>query len=230
MRTSQLTRLSALLATSALLGACSDLGPDASENVDVTMQQTDDALTQAADGWYASVAGGESSASAVDKDDVASLVVRVTEIQFLPKADEASANDDGVWISLQLAAPISFDLMALPTESESPLVIASGAVPVGDYGDVRLFVEQAIIIFTRQIDLGVAFSFETGVEYQVTIPSATETGLKTDAEFTVEADAQSNINAVNLLFSPGATFLNVTGTGTGEVILAPVIRARSQQS
>ncbi|MCH7473926.1 MAG: DUF4382 domain-containing protein, partial [Gemmatimonadetes bacterium] len=110
------------------------------------------------------------------------------------------------------------------------LVIASGAVPVGSYGDVRLFVDQATIRFKVAIDLGVAFSFAADTDYPVTIPSATETGLKTDAEFTVEADAQGDINDVNLLFNPGATFLNVTGTGTGEVILAPVIRARPQQS
>ncbi len=196
------------------------------ESVDVTMQHTDAILTQLVGGWYASVSGGEGSAVAIAKDTVASLKVRITDIQFLPKADEAQAANDGVWISLQLSAPVLLDLMALPTEGESPIVIASGTVPVGNYGDVRVFVDSAVIQFKGAIDLGVAFNFQGAPEeYQVGIPSVAETGIKTDAEFTVEADAAGDVNDVNLLFSPTATFLNVNATGEGQVILAPVIRS-----
>ena len=43
------------------------------------------------------------------------------------------------------------------------------------------------------------------------------------ATFTVEADAEGNVNDVNLLFSTGSTFPDVSATGSGRVMLAPVI-------
>ncbi|GBD33567.1 hypothetical protein HRbin33_02561 [bacterium HR33] len=203
------------------IGACD--GPQTMEQVKVTMQQTDAALTQSLSGWSARMAGSEGSAAAISKDTVSTLVVRITRIEFLPKEEEAREADPGAWIALDLTQPVIVDLMALPTEGSSPLVIASGTVPVGNYGDVRLFTDSAAIRFKGPIELGVAFKFEGNTTYQVTIPSVEQTGIKTDAEFTVEAETD-----VNLLFSPTATFLNVTGTGTGQVILAPVIRSRPQ--
>jgi hypothetical protein len=191
--------------------------------VAVTMQQTDATFSQSLSGWSSHLTGSEGSAAAIRKDTVSALVVRITRIEFLPKKDEARETDPGAWISLQLSQPVTIDLMALPTEGSSPLVIASGTVPVGNYGDVRFFTDSAAIRFKGPIELGVAYRYEGNTTYQVTIPSVAQTGIKTDAEFTVEGEAD-----VNLLFSPTATFLNVTATGTGSVILAPVIRSRRQ--
>lgn len=201
--------------------ACGLLDSSATGDVRVTMQQSDAALSPAMSGWFASVAGVDGAAAAISKDAVQSLTITVNEIQFLPKAAEAQAADEGVWISLVVDA--TFDLMALPTTDGSPLVIATGSLDVGNYGDVRLFVASAQIVFKQDVSLGVSLNTFTAGEpgYPVDIPSGPETGIKTDAEFTVEADTD-----VSLLFSPSATFLNVTGTGDGHVILAPVIRSK----
>lgn len=201
--------------------ACGLLDSSATEDVRVTMQQSDAALSPAMSGWFASVAGVDGAAAAISKDAVQSLTITVNEIQFLPKAAEAQAADEGVWISLVVDA--TFDLMALPTTDGSPLVIATGSLDVGNYGDVRLFVASAQIVFKQDVSLGVSLNTFTAGEpgYPVDLPSGPETGIKTDAEFTVEADTD-----VSLLFSPSATFLNVTGTGDGHVILAPVIRSK----
>jgi len=180
-------------------------------------------------GWFASVAGTEGSADVVNPDAVASLMVRITEIQFLPSEQEGNEENPGAWVSLGLASAVEVDLMALPTEGQPPLVIASGAAPSGNYANIRLFVDEATIRFATPITLGVAFSFDADVDYDVDIPSGAETGIKADAAFTVTADADGDINDVNLVFSPSSTFLNVTGTGTGEVILTPVIRGRPAQ-
>lgn len=217
-----------VLGLCAVVAAC-ELGSNV-EDFDVTMQQTDDVLTQAVGSWYASVTGGTSAAAAVDPDTVESLVVRVTEIQFLPAENEANEEDEGAWMSLGLDEPVLLNLVTLPTEGESPLVIASGAVDVGDYNNVRLFTDSAAIVFKGPIDLGAAFSYESGTVYQVTIPSGPETGLKTDVSFSVAEGEGGEPNAVNLLFSSTATFTNVTGTGTGAVILAPVIRGQGDGS
>ncbi|MBI2401337.1 MAG: DUF4382 domain-containing protein [Gemmatimonadetes bacterium] len=201
--------------------ACGLLDSSATGDVRVTMQQSDAALSPAMSGWFASVAGVDGAAAAISKDAVQSLTITVNEIQFLPKAAEAQAADEGVWISLVVDA--TFDLMALPTTDGSPLVIATGSLDVGNYGDVRLFVASAQIVFKQDVSLGVSLNTFTAGEpgYPVDLPSGPETGIKTDAEFTVEADTD-----VSLLFSPSATFLNVTGTGDGHVILAPVIRSK----
>lgn len=211
------------------LAACGDAGPGDVENIDIQMQRTDQMVMHVTAGWFASVAGTAGSAVVISPDTVASLIIRVTDIEFLPAEQEGNEEDDGAWIRLALPDTVELDLMTLPTEGESPVVIASGAVPEGDYSNVRLFVDGATIEFNGPISLGAAFTFDGGVAHDVTIPSGAETGLKTDASFSVTADAQGNVNDVNLLFSTGSTFQNVNGTGTGEVILAPVIRGNSAQ-
>jgi hypothetical protein len=192
---------------------CSEAGPG-SATVDVRMRQTDQILSQVTAGWFGGLSG---TAAPIDPEVVSSLTVRVTGIAFLPA--DADENDEGGWVSLALDTPVELDLMALPTEGESPIVVASGAIAVGDYRNVRLMVDQAVIRFSAAVSLGAAFTLDADVDYEVTVPSADQTGIKTDAEFSVATDTQ-----VDLLFSTGSTFQNVTATGNGQVILAPVIR------
>lgn len=219
-------RLPLHLATAILVAcvatACTDQSPGATANVDVTMQQTDAVLAQVVSGWYASVVGGGSATSAIDPDTVETLTIRITSIELLPDgADEA---DDAGWVELPLKAPVLLDLMALPTESESPLVIASGEAALGSYSNVRLFTDSASISFTGSITLSAVFTFAGGEDHLVDIPSGDETGIKTNASFTV--NAAENANDVSLLFSSGSTFLNVAATGNDTVLLAPVIGER----
>jgi hypothetical protein len=222
-----MSRAGMILAVAGM-AACSDGGPGQMEQVDVEMQQSDGILAQVTGAWMASATGIEGAGAVVDPSVVASLTVRVTDIEFLPAEQEGNDANAGAWMSLQLSSPVTLDLMALPTEDESPLVIASGALAVGDYVNVRLFVDEATIRFSEAVSLGVSLTLEADVDYTVTIPSGDETGIKTDASFSVVADAEGNVNDVGLLFSPVATFLNVTGTATGEVMLAPVIRGRPE--
>jgi len=210
----------ALVLATFALAACGVLGPSSTGNVDVTMQQSDAALASAPTGWSA-VWGAEDAAGNISRDTVAALVVKISSVQFLPTTGDPAS--DAAWVSLDLGSPVVLDLLALPTEGDSPLVIASGSVPVGDYGQLRLFVDSAAIAFKGPINIGGAFSFAASTAYQVDIPSATQTGLKTDIAFTVEEGAE-----VHLLFGPSATFANVTATGNGRVILAPVIRSKPQ--
>ena len=218
MFASRLSRGGALVLVVTLAGACAvGLGVGDREQVTVTMQQTSDGFfTPAVNGWYASVAGSERVF--ISQDDVAELTVTITEIQFLPVSEEGA---DAPWESLPLGAVVELDLMALPTEGESPIVIATGEVLVGDYRMLRLLVTGGNIVFSIEVALGRAITFEAGEPgHVVTIPSGMEPGIKTDAEFSVIADTD-----VNILFDPAATFFNVAVTGNGQVILAPVIRA-----
>lgn len=213
------------------LTACGIFGPDDVESVDIQMQRTDDFIVQqtAQVVAYFSASTSGSQSAAVSPDTVASLTIRVTDIQFLPAVQQGNEENDGAWMSATLPNPVVLDLMTLPTEGESPIVVVSGSAPEGDYANVRLFVDEASIEFKGAISLGGAITFNGGEPYTVTIPSGEDTGLKTDASFSVSKDEDGNLNDVTLLFSTGSTFQNVTGTGTGEVILAPVIRGAPAQ-
>jgi hypothetical protein len=208
-----------LLGIAAVAACNGDSGqePDLAQ-VRVTMQQTADAQQAV----VAPSAAGRADALRLSLDDVATLSVTVTQIRFL--ASGGDEEDNGAWVTLALSTPVTLDLLALPTTDASPVVIASGAVAVGSYQQVRLFVDGARITFANDLILGPT-TFEAGVEYDVTIPSVGETGIKTDAGFDVSADAEGNVNDVPLVFDPTATFLNATVTGAGSVILAPVIRS-----
>lgn len=214
MRFSWMTLMAGALAAGA---ACNDNGPEGTAPVDVAMRQSDAATVQAVQGFLASAAGGM---EAIDPDTVASLTVQVTAVEFLP---QGSADEESAWVRADLDQAVTVDLAALPGDGESAQVIATGDVPVGTYGNVRLFVEDAEITFKGPITLGVTLELLASVAYDVSIPSAAQTGIKTDATVTVDDDG----GQVLLVFRPATTFQNVTATGSGTVILNPVIRGGS---
>jgi len=136
---------------------------------------------------------------------------------------------NGGWIPFVLDEPLTVDFMALPAPNESPVVIASGSVPVGTYRNVRLFVEDEFVVFSEPFTVGNSV-FDMDTEYPVVIPSAEKTGIKTDLTFTVTADNEGNEEEVNLLFDTEATFRGVTATGSGKVMLPPVLKAKPKES
>jgi hypothetical protein len=223
-------RIATLTFATAALSACGDddvsgLGQPAP--VTVTLQRTGGVLgTQAAAGPQAILAGN------VDFEDVSSLTTTLTRIEFLPadEPDEAEGEGDGEgegeggggWISLDVS-DVPFDLIALPTTSQPGLVIATGTLPAGSYRKVRLFVSDTAVRFNTTIQIGAAFTFEPNVTYPVRIPSGEQSGIKTDIGFTVSAEG----GVVGLVFDEEATLANITATGNGQVILAPVIHART---
>jgi len=222
MRISRIHRPAALVAGLALGLACSDsTGVNDTGSLTITLQQVEDAAAPAASGWYASVAD---VAESLDPSQVASLTVTVTRLEFLV-GTTGDALPDSSWQELALPTPAAIDLMNLPLESESPLVLVAGSVPVGSYRHVRLFVSEALIEFAEQVVIGATFTFEPDTPYAVTIPSVEATGITTDITFTVAADAEGNGTEVQLLFDPAATLANVTANGAEAVMLTPIINA-----
>ncbi|MGD2135513.1 MAG: DUF4382 domain-containing protein [Gemmatimonadales bacterium] len=206
--------------------ACSDsTGVDDTGDVRVTLAQSDAIITQVVS---SALLASDAALGALNPDTIQSLTVTVPEIEFLQGAVGDNTADSS-WVSLTLSTPANIDLMTLPVEGASPVVITSGSVAVGDYRNVRLFVSEASIVFTGPITLGEgAASYDGGTTYTVTVPSGMETGIKTDATFTVTADDSGTPVDVDLLFEPTSTFQNVTANGTGGVMLTPVIMAQPQ--
>jgi hypothetical protein len=221
MRYLRFARFGLTLASLAVAQAC-DSGPETAPAAARISIADDIAAQRAALDWFASSTG---AAAAISPDTVQSLTVEVIEVQFLPTGE--NEEDAGGWQSLPLAEPVVLDLMALPSESEGSIEIASGTVPVGSYSMVRLLVTGGEIVFKGPIVLGAgaAGSFDGGTPYPVTIPSGDETGLKTDVAFEVTAGEDETVNVAYVVFEPGTTFQNVAATSNGAVNLTPVIRA-----
>lgn len=165
-----------------------------------------------------------SEPQAVSSDTVESFEVTITSIQFL-RAD-AEESDASGWTTLNFDEGTRVDLMALPEEGIAATLIAEGSVQAGSYRAVRLFVSNPTMVFKGDISFGLGNTLEGGVEYEVTIPSAAQSGLKVFVEFAVEASSEGGAQTdVNLVFDSALSLTNVTATGTGRVIVNPVIRS-----
>lgn len=156
----------------------------------------------------------------VSLDDVAAINVTITAVDVLPTSGEP-------WLSLDLAVDggVPVDLMAL---AATPVMIATATLPADDYLDARLFVENGTLVLSQQVCLGQAAPagpnrcLAEGVPHSLFIPSADQTGIKTDAHFTIDEGGAAE---VALVFEPEATVRNIAwAPGRGDVILVPVIR------
>ncbi|MDH3457535.1 MAG: DUF4382 domain-containing protein [Gemmatimonadota bacterium] len=217
----------------AVATACADgAGLDGtSGQVEVTMQQA--ASSPAATSEFAVFLSANGSQGRVDPSLVTELLVTVTRIGFLPAepmdgdpmdGDPDEDPDDTMWIWLELPEPVTLNLMALPIEADPPIVIAAGEVAVGDYRKVRMIVAGALVSFGEDVSVGQQV-YAAAEPHEVTVPSGAQSGLKTDAVFSVLADDLGDPTEVNILFDPDATFKNVVATGSGKINLTPVIKS-----
>jgi hypothetical protein len=161
-----------------------------------------------------------SSLGKVSLDDVEAMHATITAVDVLPASGEP-------WLSLDLAVEggVTVDLLAL---AEAEVLIATADLPAGDYVDARLFVEDATLVLSREICLGQAASagpdrcLAEGENHSLFVPSADQTGIKTDAHFTIDEGGAAE---VALVFEPESTVRSIAwAPGLGEVTMVPVIR------
>jgi len=179
------------------------------------------AASPAVAGWFASVMGSQGS---IDFSTVDSIMVTLDRVEFLPAVQTdggqngtGDEGDTGGWLSLDVGG-LRLDLLALPSTAETGIPLTTGDLPAGDYAGVRLFVSDVTAWFNTPIQVGHA-SFEPNVGHAVFIPSGDQTGIKTDQGFSIPEGGGD----VVLVFE-GASLQNITATGNGRVILAPVIK------
>ena len=157
----------------------------------------------------------------VSVDQIDSLMVSIERVEVLPSDSEVA--DTTGWIELPVVAPASLDLFALPTTEEGAVTIAAGDLVPGDYGSVRLFIGSAQIWFNAEVTApGHGGTFAADEPYDVTIPSASHSGIKTDAGFTVPEEGGD----IALTFDADATVQHVNLTGNGKIMMPPVIKVR----
>jgi hypothetical protein len=144
-----------------------------------------------------------------------------------PRPDSLMPPDTGwgsqarQWYTLDVVGSGHLNLLALPTDTSNGLVLASGTLPVGEYGAARLMVSSAKIYFDTTITTAAGFTFLPNTAYTVTLPSrdSTKQGIMTKSGFTL-SDAGAD---VVLVFDPHATIGGAVVTGTGDIIIRPTL-------
>ena len=205
------------LAGPLVLGCSDGTGLGDPAPISVNLQQASSAAAAPA----LLVMSPQGATGVIGLSDVDSLDVRVTSVAVLPVASEKDSASNAAWQTVQVVGNGLLNLLKLPTSTQGAFVLASDSVPSGQYSQVRFFLENMTMWLNRQIQVG-QILFQPNTPYTVTMPSGSETGLKTRAQFTIPDGGGS----VDLVFDGTATLANLTLTGTGAVIMAPVLRQK----
>jgi hypothetical protein len=157
-------------------------------------------------GGGGSGAGGNTGTlrvSLVDAPDpsITSLNVTIDRVEaHVINPNDPNDNEPGHWQAIT-TDPQTFDLLDLVTNEA---ILGSGTLPVGRYSQVRLFVSNATV------------TDATGT-HPVTIPSAGNTGIKLNVDYTI---SPNQVTAILLDFNVSKSLIK---TGNGQYRLQPVI-------
>jgi hypothetical protein len=140
--------------------------------------------------------------SLVDAPDptITSLNITIDRVEaHVVNPDDLNDNEPGHWQTIT-TNPQTFDLLDLVTNEA---ILGSGTLPVGRYSQVRLFISNATV------------TDATGT-HPVTIPSAGNTGIKLNVDYTI---SPNQITAILLDFNVSKSLIK---TGNGQYRLQPV--------
>jgi hypothetical protein len=161
------------------------------------------------------------SSGSVSIDQVAAITLTVTHVQVLP-ANQDEENDAS-WIGLDVTAGAQIDLMAL---SESDVELAKGNLSEGSYQSVRLFFENASIVFNEPVAFGSGpepHLYAANEAYPLHIPSGDQSGVKVPtAGFQVTAESG---DVVTLVFDGDASVQAVQALPSA-IQMSPVFTAK----
>lgn len=215
----------ALATAGMMLAACGDsTGPGATGEMDVR-------LTTRADvsgGTLGSVLGESAGGMApISLEAIDSINLTLTGID----AGRGTETDDWVHLALVEEGQARIDLMALPVDDDPGGVagdtvrLARGEVPVGTYTGVRLRydVATATITLNREVTVGQR-TYAAGT-HALAVPSGAQTGVKLPFQtLVIGSDEEAD---VVLVFDGEATIQNANATGSGSILLSPVMHARA---
>jgi hypothetical protein len=175
-------------------------------------------------GTLASVLGdGAGSLGALALSSIDSINVTITGV------DAAGAEGGFASLQLQQDALGRLNLLALPTDDENStagIALAQGTVPAGTYNGVRLRYDVTTATITLNEDVTVGQHTFTAGTHPLEVPSGAQNGIKVMFSSLSLGDDQAN---VVLTFDGGVTIQNVTATGSGKLLLAPVLRVRAEE-
>lgn len=125
------------------------------------------------------------------------------------------------WYSLDVTANGHINLLALPTDSTSGIVLASGSLPVGEYGAARLIVSSAKIYFDTTFTTATGFTFNANTAYDVQLPTRDSLmGIMSNAGFTLSTAGADIV----LTFDPFTTIGHAIVDAQGNIVIRPVLK------
>jgi hypothetical protein len=162
------------------------------------------------------------STGGISLSSVSSIQVSVTGVHALPvEANEAAP---AAWVTLDLTGDAK-EVELLSLSATSGVTIAAGALPDGQYSNLRLLVGSAKITFPEAVTIGSAANPRTVAagEYDLLIPSGAQTGIKVPVSFSVSRDENE---VVTVVFDGAASVQSLQSTQQG-IQMSPVLTSRS---
>lgn len=192
--------------TTLLASAC---GPDSTGGGGVVSVPI--SVTRSGGSFSAALPRALVTTGVIDPANVAALSMQVDAVELHTPGSG--------WQRVVLSAPVRLDLLALPTIGVgTPLMLGTVAVVPGPC-QVRLFVSAPVIRFNQAVEVGQA-RFEAGLDYSMEIPSGEQSGLKAEGECEVPASGAG----VTLVFGVASTVGTIVATGSGKLLVTPVVR------
>ena len=210
----------ALLVPLLALSSCDTLGPDRGNTRIMASRVSGTGASQALIPTEAAASrDGEHNPGAV-LALVEDLSVTVTAVQALPAQFLDRPNPERFWETMTLAAPVTVNLLSLPTEEDGGIELFDGDLPPGAYVRLRFLVSEIEMTLAAPLTLG-RFTFPAGEPLSVGLedPWVRVPG----AFFTVADDSTST---VDVFFDPGATIGRLVVTPGGQLRFVPVMRGK----
>jgi hypothetical protein len=219
-----------VLIGAAALASCDQIaGPGVSDGqTTILLNQTADAqiaayaITDNTTGAVAFHGGPFSGAKAamLESIDVTIVAVQAQPIDSLGEFPKKLNFSN--WKTLTFETPITVDLLSLPADSTGGLVIASGDLPLGSYGRLRVLVSEAQVVLNEPLVIR-GDTIPAGQPIDVMIP---DPWIKVPgATFSVAETGAT----VAVQFDPETSFANLVITGSGRIQFTPVFRGHRWQ-
>jgi hypothetical protein len=213
-----------VLASVVVVPALACDGPSSTADVNVRFA----VATTGAGGTLASLLGEEAGALAqVPLSAIDSINVTIMGVDAIRNEGE----EGYVYLALADGAEGRIDLLELPVDNGGDgagIQLASGSVPAGTYTGIRLRYDVASAAITLNAPVTVGQETFPAGRYTLEVPSGAQTGIKVPFA-NLELDG-GETGEVVLTFDAGTTIQHVTATGSGKLLLVPVLQARAEEN
>lgn len=160
------------------------------------------------------------SLQTISEPSRAVLELDVVESIILPIGAVEARQEGAGWVEIG-RVDADIDLLSLP---EDGVELVGGDIPEGDYDRLRFFLTaDPIVVLTETVRVG-RTTYEAGPN-PLRIPSVDQAGFRVAADFDVDDD---DGEILTLFVDEDATLGRVKATGSGTLMIAPVLTVRNE--